>query len=682
MQLGRRHMLRVLWVLLWVACATGCSIFTEFDPALYAEKHEETCSDDIDNDGDGFVDCEDTGCAEQDHCKENSEATCTDDEDNDLDGLKNCKDPDCCLFADCYKDATCGEKTPRACTDGADNDGNGLTDCADFECATVTQCCTRLVPLVAEIFDTGLTGCKPPVCDTVSDTCCKKDDSCSVFDPKRWLSWGSPLPRIDNGKFTPNQPCDCPASGLVSVLDTTVSQGLHLEFDADLGGDPTAFLGIGLVENATITTGSCGGISTRFQMLLGVEIEAAKSDTTATVRAIVSESVRRETKGVSPKGPQRFRVEVNTEGKALFYLNDVSFHESTIPVADPHRRVRLLIQGHSGKATLDNVLLARRTGCMAHANWTSGPMGAAPVIVPSKDKDDFDSGSVNSPSVIHDGSRYWMYYSATSAGTAKNKIGLAFSLDGHNWARFALVKVKYETGQSLTDPYVIRGKQHMYLMAYRSQSASMPPVIAVATSQDGQSWQRVATAVTIGADTEWNGKDVAHPALAYFQPPTVAGKPAAKESLYLWYVGSGSEAKHLSPALGVAIGDSDFNFDAKASINPVFRAMAGGHDDRGVTDPWVLVMDARGFGGKVLHMWYAGHLWTGVGINLAASQDGIHWVRYRNNPVIQHGDPTYYGSSTIRGPSVVDRWGILHLWYGGTNPTGKPSIGYAANYIE
>ena len=48
----------------------GCTIFTEFNPNLHAENFLETCADGLDNDGDGFVDCEDTGCSEQDHCKE------------------------------------------------------------------------------------------------------------------------------------------------------------------------------------------------------------------------------------------------------------------------------------------------------------------------------------------------------------------------------------------------------------------------------------------------------------------------------------------------------------------------------------------------------------------------------------------------------------------------------------
>ncbi len=228
-------------VVIVVGLSLSCSIFTEFDPDLHTENFLETCSDGVDNDVDGFVDCKDPGCSEQDHCKESSDATCTDGKDNDQDGYIDCKDDSCCPYAKCFQDSTCGEKTRQACTDGADNNVNKLTDCADFSCAAIAECCTRLVPVLAEIFDTVSGGCKPRDCSVANDKCCKeKWDSCNVMDPKRWYAWGLPRPRITGGKLSPNQPCNCPASGLISVMDTPLKPGQQLEFDADLKGDDTA----------------------------------------------------------------------------------------------------------------------------------------------------------------------------------------------------------------------------------------------------------------------------------------------------------------------------------------------------------------------------------------------------------------------------------------------------------
>lgn len=83
-----------------------------------------TCSDGIDNDCDGLVDCADPDCGGL----EFSGVNCGDGVDNDCDGLVDCTDPDCC----------CSE----ICSDGIDNDCDGLVDCADPDCVTwVPQPC-------------------------------------------------------------------------------------------------------------------------------------------------------------------------------------------------------------------------------------------------------------------------------------------------------------------------------------------------------------------------------------------------------------------------------------------------------------------------------------------------------------------------------------------------------------
>jgi hypothetical protein len=103
----------------------------------------EICDDLRDNDGNGLVDCADPGCTSQ--CPE----ICTDEADNDGDGDVDCDDLDCdgaCPercddirdndgdgFADC-KDTDCDGQCLEVCDDGRDNDGDGATDCDDTEC--------------------------------------------------------------------------------------------------------------------------------------------------------------------------------------------------------------------------------------------------------------------------------------------------------------------------------------------------------------------------------------------------------------------------------------------------------------------------------------------------------------------------------------------------------------------
>lgn len=58
---------------------------------------------------------------------------CTNNVDDDADGDLDCDDPDCDMHPDCMP-------PPEVCIGGADEDGDGLTDCADPDCATSALC--------------------------------------------------------------------------------------------------------------------------------------------------------------------------------------------------------------------------------------------------------------------------------------------------------------------------------------------------------------------------------------------------------------------------------------------------------------------------------------------------------------------------------------------------------------
>jgi hypothetical protein len=105
---------------------------------------ELSCSDGIDNDGDGLTDCADPDCADQFcgigcqcHAGVAMELMCNDGVDNDRDGKTDCDDPDCAGMACGMGGCVCSGhgKQEIACADGVDNDGDGLTDCLDPDCA-------------------------------------------------------------------------------------------------------------------------------------------------------------------------------------------------------------------------------------------------------------------------------------------------------------------------------------------------------------------------------------------------------------------------------------------------------------------------------------------------------------------------------------------------------------------
>ena len=135
-----------------------------------AEIVDEICDNDIDDDGNGFTDCDDFACTGNIACPgkaENTDELCSDTIDNDEDGLTDCQDPSCfghpdltacietnctdtvdndgngyadCEDYDCGNDVACAGDFEQNCTDTTDDDGDGFIDCDDFDCADDAAC--------------------------------------------------------------------------------------------------------------------------------------------------------------------------------------------------------------------------------------------------------------------------------------------------------------------------------------------------------------------------------------------------------------------------------------------------------------------------------------------------------------------------------------------------------------
>ena len=672
---GARRSLPALAALLLLG---SCSLITEFNPDRYNEDSEENCSDGLDNDDNGKSDCADQSCTHFDFCLENSAARCSDGLDNDVDTLIDCKDPQCCAHAKCYLEPSCGESTQMACTDGVDNDNNGLTDCADFSCK-IPACCNQLRPVIIETFSSVTQGCTVAACPHETAACCQaKLSPCNAFDPQRWVAWGLPRPLNMGGRFIPNQPCSsCPASGIISAQDITLSPGLHLEYQYNLKADTAAQISVGLVEKAVVpqTDGPCGDVTTRFHLLLGVRLSGGK------LWAVVGGVDQASISSIA-SGDQPVAVDIDPQGKIIFSHQAKAFFSTQLKAVTPYPITRLVLQGHSGVATLDNVVAGYHDRCDTPKQWLPGPTGPAPVLTPSNEVGLFDLSSVSSPSVMYDGSKYRLYYAGGSTASPAVRIGVATSTHGLVWARLPTpVTVAGETGLSQEAPSVLRLADGTWVMTYRTVDQTNLPVIALASSVDGVAWTRKVTAVRAGSAGSWDEVDVHEPTLVPFKAPA-----DALPRLYLWYQGKGkltsAGKNHLLPSLGLATATmvSDLSnlvftkHKVKNEDKPVLEPKTGSSDDRGLGDPWVVIKDGK------LQMYYVGFTWGGqTQINLAASEDGQRWVRYPDNPLVQAGVTSYFGSKTMRGPTVLSQWGALNLWYGGQNASGSMAIGHVVN---
>jgi len=148
----------------YAACSDGSST-----------KKETNCTDGVDNDGDGRMDCADSDCASNAACQHQTETNCTDGVDNDSDGSTDCAD------ADCAADAACSSNKETNCADGIDNDSDGSTDCADADCAADTACSNNKETNCTDGIDNdndGSTDCADADCAS-NAACSNKETNCT-----------------------------------------------------------------------------------------------------------------------------------------------------------------------------------------------------------------------------------------------------------------------------------------------------------------------------------------------------------------------------------------------------------------------------------------------------------------------------------------------------------------------
>lgn len=145
----------------------------------------EDCKNGLDDDGDGKIDCQDKACDNSPDCVE----SCNNDLDDDGDGYIDCKDSQCKYSINCTED--CGNKVDdngngkvdcdddacamdyhcvEDCWNGIDDDGDGFADCADSDCKMYCPDPEICSGGIDEDFD-GFTDCEDPDCQASEPSC-------------------------------------------------------------------------------------------------------------------------------------------------------------------------------------------------------------------------------------------------------------------------------------------------------------------------------------------------------------------------------------------------------------------------------------------------------------------------------------------------------------------------------
>ncbi len=264
-------------------------------------------------------------------------------------------------------------------------------------------------------------------------------------------------------------------------------------------------------------------------------------------------------------------------------------------------------------------------------------------------------------SVLHDGSRYRMWFS----WRPKRSIALVESEDGLTWSTPTIVFGQNNASgweQDVNRPVVIK-QGDGYRMWYTGQ-ANGRSWIGLATSKDGKVWERAGNRPVLSAELPWEGVAVMCPHVEYDE----------KKHLYrMWY--SGGE-QYEPNAIGYATSPDGQKW-TKHEKNPIFRPDPANPWEKDRVTACQVVKQ-----GEWYVMFYIGFRDRDhAQIGLARSKDGITgWERHRANPIVRPGEGQWDADAVYKPFAIFDgkRW---LLWYNGRRG-GVEQIGVAIHQGE
>jgi hypothetical protein len=209
---------------------------------------------------------------------------------------------------------------------------------------------------------------------------------------------------------------------------------------------------------------------------------------------------------------------------------------------------------------------------------------------------------------------------------------------------------KYVGNPVIASPYFdqpsVIYEQNTYKMWISAIGGQGQPLkIYYATSNDGIAWTTPELVLDAGTSGDWDDYCVRAPQVLHMGTRYL-----------MWYLASRSDGLY---GIGLALSSDGVTW-TRCSANPV---MSPGNN--GGWDDWALSRFAIAFDGTQYRMWYGAQQVNGgtVRIGAAASNNGISWTKYSDNPVLNIGDG--WDSQHVIPESVVLCNGIYRMWYTG-----------------
>jgi predicted GH43/DUF377 family glycosyl hydrolase len=185
--------------------------------------------------------------------------------------------------------------------------------------------------------------------------------------------------------------------------------------------------------------------------------------------------------------------------------------------------------------------------------------------------------------------------------------------------------------------------------------------VGLATSSDGVNWTREATnpVLALGSPGTWDDESVA-------QAAVIKDGGVYK----MWYSGNDGSVGRI----GYATSTDGISWNKDSLNNPVLEPDVGQWDGN-FAHMCTVIKD-----GSTYKMWYSGanDFMTSHRIGYATSTDGITWVKYAGNPVLEPVHAGTWDDVQVWFPYVVKEGSTYRMWYGGYDGYST-RIGYATS---
>ena len=259
------------------------------------------------------------------------------------------------------------------------------------------------------------------------------------------------------------------------------------------------------------------------------------------------------------------------------------------------------------------------------------------------------------PSVIRFGGAYLMYYSlpAEKGWT----LGIARSTNLVHWEKVGVVQPTAgceQRGIAAPAAWVRNGRVHLF---YQTYGNGPKDAICHAWSDDGLHFTRNPDNPVFAPTGSWtSGRAID------------AEVFPVGDRLFLWFATRDPAMKVQMQGVAAAPLDSDYGRTQWRQLvdGPVLKPAL----------PWerncIEAASVMKRDGKLWMFYAGGYNNEPQQIGVASSDDGIHWKRLSDQPLVPNGPPGSWNSSESGHPGVfVDLDGTTHLFYQGNNDGGK-----------